>query len=72
MGYVPVDAVIHPHQWSELHGVPTVGVHAVPGPFRHQGEGDDPAHVGFLGEVATEPISTGPASSIQTRCVLCE
>jgi hypothetical protein len=48
------------HQARELHGITTVGVHAVAGVFWQERGGDAPTIVTFLAQILVEPITAWP------------
>jgi hypothetical protein len=47
------------HQPRQLHGITTVGFHAVAGLLGNEGGRDDPADIAFVRQIAKEPIATG-------------
>jgi hypothetical protein len=47
------------HQASQLHGVTTVGFHAVAGLLGDARGRNDPARMAFVREIAVEPVATG-------------
>jgi hypothetical protein len=46
------------HQPGQLHGITTVGFHAVAGLFRHERGRHHPALIAFVAQIAREPIPT--------------